>query len=179
MAVAVKSAQRQHKKQHRTAKLDSKISQSNVHQSNVRQSNLRKGREGAPQSLTVVESLRRHEPQWLPAAVLLRKISTPLALGSLVMILVLSGLNVLLEREWGQKYAQLETAKRRQGALVTQTERQKYQLPRELEQSPQDFVPQTQNNTLFLQPEAPTPVSQKSASPRRTIFSPDRLPIGY
>lgn len=163
MAVAVKSAQGQHQKTRRSPALNSKQSR----------------RQRSPQSLTVVESLKRREPSWLPLVVLLRNFSTPLAVGGVVIVLALYGMNAVLKREWGEQYARLLSAQRRQGALVTETERQKYQVPLTVETSPQNFVPQTQKNTLFLNPDNSAPAPEKPLSPRPSELSTERLPIGY
>lgn len=134
---------------------------------------------GSGRPFTVVESLRKREPKWLPSVVFLRKLSTPLAIGSLAIVLPLYGLNVLLEREWGEKYAQLELTLHRQGTLVAQSERRKYQIPRELEIDSKNFVPQNQDNTLFLTPEPARPLRKDAQPQRQSSLSIEQLPVGY
>lgn len=163
MAVAVKTAQGQQRKTRRTAPLNSKVAPQQAQ---------------SRQSLTVVKSLRDRTPAWLPAVIRLRKASTPIAVGGIGVVLALYGANVLLEREWGSKYAQLQSAQRAQAGLILQTERQKYQIPLALESAAQNYVPQTQENTLFLVPD-----SSHTDAPSKVISSPElsseRLPIGY
>ncbi len=164
MAVAVKTAQGQQRKAHRAAPLNPK-----AHSQKAQ----------ARQSFTVVKSLRDRTPAWLPAVIRLRKVSTPIAVGGVGLVLALYGMNVLLEREWGEKYAQLQSAQRTQGGLMLQTERQKYQIPLAVEAAPQNYVPQTQKNTLFLAPGSSGAVDPQSEAISPPELTSERLPIGY
>ncbi|MCM1982178.1 hypothetical protein [Lyngbya confervoides] len=135
-------------------------------------------KQGQAAQFTVIESIHRPDPSWLPWVIMLRQRSTPLAIASIVGVIVLHSANVMLQQQWGKTYGQWEQAQRQQNAIAIELERQNYQLPRRYETTPENFVPQTQNNTLFLPAEPPLPPQSLPARPPSTPLD-DRLPIGY
>ena len=138
-----------------------------------------KRRRKGPGQFTVVESITRPDPQWLPWVITLQNVTKPVALLSLASVLVVYGMNVAMEREWGQKFKSLGNLQHQKNSLVTLTERQKYQLPRRLEVAPKDYVELKQDRVLFINPDSPRPLVPKTQTPRQSLLREDRLPIGY
>lgn len=136
------------------------------------------GRRRSSSQFTIVESISRPNPTWLPWIVALRKGTTPIALTSLAGVMVLYGINVVMQREWSNQFEALDTLQHQQSALVTQVERKKYQIPRELEVDPKNYVDLNQENTLFIEPEANRPIKSTEKA-RKSLLRDDRVPIGY
>ncbi|MEM9137691.1 MAG: hypothetical protein AAGB01_10135 [Cyanobacteria bacterium P01_F01_bin.42] len=135
------------------------------------------GRRVPRRQFTVVETLTRPEPSWLPLAIAMQKVTRPVAVLSLASVLILYGTSTMMERDWGTRFRDLERLKSKQNSLVTLTERQKYQIPRSLEVAPKGHVELKQDRVLFVRPESLRSVQPKSR--RQSTLSEDRPPIGY
>ena len=164
MPAAVRPQDENHNRQFATATIPSGVPQ-------------RKGRKSRP--LTVIESISRPEPAWLPWVLTLRKATTPITLISLSGVLLVYGLNVVMQREWGTQFNRLNDLQHQHNALTTQVERLKYQIPRQLEVSPKNFVDLNQENTIFIQPEDARPFKSTDQAQRRSLLRDDRVPVGY
>lgn len=129
---------------------------------------------------TVVESISRPTPQWLPWVIWLQKMTKPLALLSLASVLVVYGMNVVKQREWSTQFDSLSELQAQKNSLVTLTERKKYQIPQSLEVAPKGYVELKQDRVLFVPPE-PSREFKSAAEPekRQSVLQEDRLPIGY
>lgn len=136
-------------------------------------------RRKSPHQLTVIESISRPDPTWLPAVMVLRKGTTPVAIVSIIGVMLIYGVNVLIQREWSNQFETLETLQHQHSALVTQIERKKYQIPRDLEIDAKDYVNLNQENTIFIQPETSRPLKAINPEPRQSLLREDRVPIGY
>lgn len=121
-----------------------------------------------PAPFTVVETIQRPDPKWLPFVMGLKKVSTPIAVASILCVLPLYGVSVHLQREWGNQYAKLETLQSQEQALLTDVELQHYTIPLDLISKPQGYGPVTPNNTLFLTPAKPRPLKSSDTPGRQT-----------
>jgi hypothetical protein len=130
-----------------------------------------------PAQFTVVETIQRPDPKWLPLVMVLKKVSTPVAVASILCVLPLYGVSVHLQREWGNQYAKLETLQSQEQALLTDVEQQHYTIPLGLVSKPQGYGPVTPNNTLFLTPAKPR--SLKAADVNSTGRQTTVIPSGY
>ena len=128
---------------------------------------------------TVVESISRPAPSWLPLVMTMRKVTTPLAVTSLAGVLLFYGITVVTQREWGTQFSKLDSLQAQQNALITQVEKTKYRIPRELEIEPKNFVDLNQKNTLFVQPDAVRPEKAEPAPRPHSLLRDDRMPVGY
>ena len=128
---------------------------------------------------TVVESISRPTPSWLPWIRNLRKATTPLALVSLASVMGLYGITSMVEREWGTQYQTLDSLQTQRDTLITQVEKSKYRIPRELEIEPKNFVDLNQTNTLFVRPEPPSTTKAAPAPRPHSLLREDRMLIGY
>lgn len=128
---------------------------------------------------TVVESISRPSPQWLPWVMALEKMTRPLALLSLTSVLVIYGIHVVKQREWSTAYESLEHLQTQRSVLVNQSERQKYQVPRSLEVAPKNYVELNQERALFMKPDPQRSIKEVVPQPRHSQLREDRLPVGY
>lgn len=128
---------------------------------------------------TVVESISRPTPRWLPNVIALQKSTTPIAIASLAGVMFLYGVNVVMQREWSDQFEELGVLQHQLNALVTQVERKKYQIPRELEVDAKNYVDLNQENTIFIQSDTLRPSKSLGKEPRQSLLRDDRVPIGY
>ncbi len=115
----------------------------------------------------------------LALLLLLRRISTPMALAMILGILPLYGWSVSTQVSWGKRYQHLDKLRRDEREYKTVTETLKHDLTQNAMQNPVGLVPQGPSNSTFIPEMQPRPKVPVATSTPVQVDPAVSAPLAY
>ena len=128
--------------------------------------------------LQIVQTTPRLPPG-VRLLLILRRFSTPIALGLVIGVLPLYGWTVLTQQSWGQRWQHLQTLRRNERHLENKTEIQNHNVTQKMQSNPTGFVPLSPQNTVFLKSQPPQPAPKQSNSVLPDLAIDLETPLSY
>jgi hypothetical protein len=128
--------------------------------------------------LQVVPSIPTLPPQ-VRLLLVLRRFSTPIAVGLVVGVLPIYGWSVMTQHSWGQRWQHLQTLRQDERHLSNESESQTHTITQKVQNNPSGFVPLSPQNSVFLKPQPPQPAPQNSPNVLPDLAIDLETPLAY
>ncbi|PSB23567.1 hypothetical protein [Stenomitos frigidus] len=134
----------------------------------------------APTAGTAVRRLpsSRSLPLWLRLLIQAQRGSLVIAFILVTATLIVYGSTVYTQQLWSKEYRKLKTLQRNEREMIATNEGLKNQLALQADQPGSGLVPQTPDNTIFLQPAPQRPALAAPPSVLKAEVAPN-TPLGY
>ena len=134
----------------------------------------------APAGATTVRRLptQRSLPLWLRLLMQAQRGSLVIAFILVAATLIVYGSTVYTQQLWSKEYRKLKTLQRNEREMIATNEGLKNQLALQADRPGSGLVPQTPDNTIFLQPAPLRPTLSTSPSAPKAEIAPN-TPLGY
>lgn len=134
----------------------------------------------SPAGAAVVRRLpsKRSLPLWLRLLIQAQRGSLVIAFILVTATLIVYGSTVYTQQLWSKEYRKLKTLQRNEREMIATNEGLKNQLALQADRPGSGLVPQTPDNTIFLQPAPQRPTLSISPSVSKAEVAPN-TPLGY
>ena len=121
---------------------------------------------------------QRSLPLWVRLLVQAQRGSLVIAFILITATLIVYGSTVYTQQLWSKEYRKLKTLQRNEREMIATNEGLKNQLALQADQPGSGLIPQTSENTIFLQPAPQRPALLAAPSVPKTEVAPN-TPLGY
>ena len=121
---------------------------------------------------------KRSLPLWLRLLIQAQRGSLVIAFILVTATLIVYGSTVYTQQLWSKEYRKLKTLQRNEREMIATNEGLKNQLALQADRPGSGLVPQTPDNTIFLQPAPQRPALVTTPSAPKAELAPN-TPLGY